>query len=392
MLDALRVRDVDLFTGVPCSFLTPLIDQVISDPEVRYLGATSEGESTGIAIGAWLGGGSPLVLCQNSGLGNMVNPLTSLAHPCRMAFPIICTWRGEPGTPDEPQHDLMGRKLVQLLDTIELGFGRLPADVGALDSFLDRAWEEMEQRQVPFCFVMSRGGLQGDDLDQPEPGARSRGERWRLGESQRIRRAQALEAVMRGAGDEAALIATTGKTGRELFATADRPQHFYHVGAMGCASATGLGLSLHTHRPVVVLDGDAAALMKLGNLATIGVAGPENLLHVVLDNGVHDSTGGQRTASWAIDFADVALSCGYRSAVTCDSTRDLEESVAAAVESKGPHFIHTLIRPGSPPHLPRPNLHPSEVARRFRSWVTEHPPSAYQQRVPVMDDALETLR
>ena len=132
-------------------------------------------------------------------------------------------------------------------------------------------------------------------------------------------RVAVLERPGGRAAGAAAVVATTGKAGRELFTIADRPQHIYQVGSMGCASAMGLGVALNTQRPVVVLDGDGAALMKMGVLATIGAQAPANLVHVVLDNGVHDSTGGQATVSPIVDFADVALACGYASGAGCDS-------------------------------------------------------------------------
>ena len=165
-------------------------------------------------------------------------------------------------------------------------------------------------------------------------------------------------------------MATTGKCGRELFTLADRPQHLYQVGSMGCASAMGLGVALHTPRPVVVLDGDGAALMKLGNLATIGSRAPANLVHVVLDNGVHDSTGGQATVSPNVDFAAVALACGYASGASADSLAGFERALAATHTEPGPHLIHVRIAPGSLANLGRPTIKPPEVARRFRQFLT----------------------
>ena len=129
---------------------------------------------------------------------------------------------------------------------------------------------------------------------------------------------------------EAAVVATTGKTGRELFTCEDRPQQLYQVGSMGCASAMGLGIALNTQRPVLVLDGDGAALMKLGTVATVGAHAPGNLIHVVLDNGVHDSTGGQATVSPNVDFAAVAQACGYPRAFRCDSEAGFARALEAA--------------------------------------------------------------
>ena len=187
--------------------------------------------------------------------------------------------------------------------------------------------------------------------------------------SARPSRAEVLERVLAAVPDAAAVVATTGKCGRELFTLADRPQHLYQVGSMGCASAMGLGVALHSRRPVVVLDGDGAALMKLGSLATIGAQGPPNLVHVVLDNGVHDSTGGQPTVSPSVDFAEVALACGYASGATCDDLPGFEAAFRAALAEPGPHLVHARIRPGSMAGLGRPTVHPSEVARRFQRFV-----------------------
>jgi phosphonopyruvate decarboxylase len=131
----------------------------------------------------------------------------------------------------------------------------------------------------------------------------------------------------------------------------------------------GLGVALHAPRPVVVLDGDGAALMKLGNLATIGSHSPANLVHVVLDNGVHDSTGGQATVSASVDFAGVALACGYASGASCDGLAGFERALAAAGDAPGPHLIHARIAPGSLARLGRPAIGPPEVARRFRAFL-----------------------
>jgi phosphonopyruvate decarboxylase len=367
----LRSRGVTLTTGVPCSFLSPVIDGVISDPAMRYVGATNEGEAVAIAVGDWLAGGTPAALCQNSGLGNMVNPLTSLAYPSGVPFLILCTWRGQPGLADEPQHELMGRATHALLDVIEVEwapFGRTEAE---LDRALDRAWETMARTRRPYCLVVEKGAIAAGPLDEPQREPDPRGEL--VGERGTAREAppriEALQRLLGAVDDEVAVVATTGKTGRELFTLSDRAQHFYLVGAMGCAGALGLGLALGSRRPVVVIDGDGAALMKLGNMATIGAKAPANLIHLILDNGCHDSTGGQRTVSPHVSFPEVALACGYRRAVGCRSLDDLDWAVSTAIEAPGPHLIHLPIEPGSIPSLGRPTLHPSEVALRFREFM-----------------------
>ena len=189
-------------------------------------------------------------------------------------------------------------------------------------------------------------------------------------------RAAVLERFLAIVPEEAAVVATTGKCGRELFTLADREQHLYQVGSMGGASGMGLGIALNSPRPVVVLDGDGAALMKLGSLATIGAHAPERLIHVILDNGVHDSTGGQATVSASVDFAGVALACGYRSAAVCASLNGFEAAFREALATRGPALIHARIAPGSMEKLGRPTVRPPEVARRFRAFLARPPAGA----------------
>jgi phosphonopyruvate decarboxylase len=180
-----------------------------------------------------------------------------------------------------------------------------------------------------------------------------------------------LEQVLALAPETAPIIATTGKTGRELFTLQDRAQHLYQVGSMGCAAPMALGVALTTRRRTIVLDGDGAALMKLGAMATIGACQPEGLLHVLLDNGVHDSTGGQATVSANVDFVGVALSCGYRHAWTCDSLAGFSAAFTAALAQPGPVLLHARIRPGSLEKLGRPTIAPHEVAQRFRHYLRQ---------------------
>jgi phosphonopyruvate decarboxylase len=366
-----RARGFTAYTGVPCSFLTPIINRVISDPGIAYVGATSEGEAVAIAAGAWLAGRKAVVMCQNSGLGNMVNPLTSLSFTFRIPTLLVVTWRGQPGIGDEPQHELMGQITGALLDAMRIPHRPFPAAPGEVEPALGAADAAMAGAELPFALVMARGAVRDDGLDQAPPAPRPAGARRDLREhGPRPTRARVLERVLAAAPPDAALIATTGKCGRELFTLADRPQHFYQVGAMGTASALGLGVALHAARPVVVLDGDGAALMKLGNLATIGTCAPRNLVHVVLDNAAHDSTGGQATVSPNVDFAAVALACGYASGASADGLAGFEQALVQACREPGPHLVHVRIAPGSLPRLGRPTVAPREVARRFRRFLT----------------------
>lgn len=358
------------YTGVPCSFLTPLINAVIAGPETHYVAAANEGEAVALAAGAWLGGRQAVVMCQNSGLGNMVNSLVSLNYPFRIPVLLICTWRGQPGLPDEPQHVLMGRITPGLIDLMEIEYAGFPSEPAMLLPTMERAVESMRSRDLPFALVMERGAVAAEKLRSSEPPAAQlyHYENRTVG-GHRPTRFQALETMLDLVPESAAIIATTGKTGRELFTLADRAQHFYQVGSMGCASALGLGVALCVPLQVVVVDGDGAALMRLGNLATVGAAAPAGLLHVVLDNGVYDSTGGQPSASAGVDFAAVAVACGYRSGVLCDSLETFRGAFRAALAEPGPHLVHLRIRPGSLPELGRPTLTPEDVARRFRGFL-----------------------
>jgi phosphonopyruvate decarboxylase len=366
----LRERGFDFWTGVPCSFLTPLINRVIGAPGLRYVGAASEGEAVGIAAGAWLAGRQSVVMCQNSGLGNTVNPLTSLNFPFRIPTLMVVTWRGQPGIKDEPQHELMGQVTGALLDTIRVPHAPFPPASQAVAPALDAAEAALARNELPYAFVMPEGSVRDDGLAQapiavPPPGTRHD---LRSGGAPPSR-AAVLERVLAGVPATAAIIATTGKAGRELFTLADRPQHLYLVGSMGCASGVGLGVALNTERPVVVLDGDGAALMKLGTLGTVGASAPGNLVHIVLDNGVHDSTGGQATVSPVVDFAAVALACGYAQAMRCDSLEGVDRALARAFAARGPTLVHVTITPGSMAKLGRPTVAPYDVARRFRAFL-----------------------
>jgi len=370
LLSEAKARGFDFFTGVPCSFLTPIINRAISDRETAYVGATSEGESVAIASGAWLAGRETVVMCQNSGLGNTINPLTSLNHPFRIPTLMFVTWRGQPGLSDEPQHELMGEITDVLIRDIGVGCSHLPETSEELGTALDAAKASMQERNLPYAFVVAKGTVADAGLDQVDLAPLPPGTYQELCDGgTRASRYEALEKVVLEVPDSAALIATTGKCGRELFTIADRVQHLYQVGSMGCASAMGLGVALNVDRPVIVLDGDGAALMKMGSLATIGAQAPRNLIQIVLDNGVHDSTGGQATVSPIVDFARVALACGYRTGTVIDNLDGFGEVIRNALASEGPHIIHARIAPGSLEKLGRPTVKPSEVARRFKEFL-----------------------
>ena len=252
-----------------------------------------------------------------------------------------------------------------------------PGQPDRLGPAFDHSAARMEATSHPFAWVLRKGDVADAGLDQPAPAPRASGRRGDFREGGvRPSRAAVLQRFLARTDDRTAVVATTGKCGRELFTLADRPQHLYQVGSMGGASGMALGVALNTARKVVVLDGDGAALMKLGALATIGACAPANLLHILLDNGVHDSTGGQATVSATVDFAGVALACGYAYAASCDSLDGFEAALGACADAGGPALLHVRIAPGSMDKLGRPTVKPAEVARRFKAFLAQGAPVA----------------
>ena len=369
-LEPAKARGYDFYTGVPCSFLTPFINAALCNPQLTYVTAASEGEAVAIAAGAWLAGRKTVVMCQNSGLGNAVNPLTSLNYPFQIPTLFLTTLRGAPGLVDEPQHELMGRITHQLLDVMNIRHAPFPTNKIEVGSTLDEAERSMLETGLPYALTMPKGAVRDGD-DQPGPAsANPTGKVHDLTvQGNYPTRFETLEKLLDLAPTSAGMIATTGKCGRELFTLSDREQHLYQVGSMGCAAAMGLGVALNTSRKTIVIDGDGALMMKMGSLATIGSCAPRNLLHIVLDNGTYDSTGGQPTVSSGVDFAQIAASCGYAHGYKCTSRSGFSEAVSTALTSDGPHLIHMKIVPGSASNLGRPTVKPADVARRFQTFL-----------------------
>jgi phosphonopyruvate decarboxylase len=374
-IEAARERGFGWYAGVPCSYLTPFINYVVQDPSLRYLSMANEGDAVALIAGATLGkGGAPcgVAMMQNSGLGNAVSPLTSLTWTFRLPQLLIVTWRGQPGVADEPQHALMGPITPTMLTTMEIPWELFPAARPALDAALDRARAHLAESGRPYALVMPKGCVAPHALEaEARPARRAAPARavlepHRHAPDARPSRRAALEAVVAHTPiDSTVVLASTGFCGRELYALADRPNQLYMVGSMGCVVPLALGFALA--RPdltVVALDGDGAALMRLGAFATVGAYGPPNLRHLLLDNAVHDSTGGQATVSPAVSFAEIAAACGYAAAVETDDVDSIARWLQAAAAS-GPSFARLHIRAGTAHDLPRPSMSPIEVKRRL---------------------------
>jgi len=374
-MDLALKRDYTFWTGVPCSFLTPFINYVSQSPDLDYLVATSEGEGIGIAAGAYLAGRNTVVMCQNSGLGNMVNPLTSLNYPFRIPVMLIVTHRGAPELKDEPQHELMGQITGDLLTTLGIPWKPFPDRPEMIEGDLEQAGKSMASTGLPFAFIMAKGSVASYPLKFQSPSppierARPIGE-FVLSPEGRMTRLDAIRTIRDVVRGEKAIVATTGHIGRELFSLGHEENQLYIVGSMGCASGVGLGIYQGTRKhSVIVLDGDGAALMKMGALATIGHYRPKGLIHVILDNETHESTGGQASVSPSVDFAVIASACGYRHLWRVESLDVLAKVIQEASSVEGPNLVHVKVAVGSDSGLPRPNLTPIEVKEQFMKWLS----------------------
>jgi phosphonopyruvate decarboxylase len=381
-VEAARAHGFEWYAGVPCSYLTPFINYVLQDATLHYVSMANEGDAVALIAGVALAGAVPaagrstprgrgVTMMQNSGLGNAVSPLTSLAWTFRIPQLLIVTWRGQPGVADEPQHALMGPITPTMLDTMEIPWELFPTDPQAIEPALKRATAHMDSQGRPYAFLMQKGSVAAYPLrappalraiSRPQAVIESRG----VELSARASRYEALREVVSKISLDSAVVATTGFCGRELYAIDDRPNQLYMVGSMGCVLPLALGMALA--RPalrVVALDGDGAALMRMGAFATAGAYAPANLWHLLLDNGVHDSTGGQATVAPQVSFAGVAAACGYAEALEIDEVRRLGLWLNAPAQD-GPRFARMLIRAGTPQDLPRPSLSPVDVKMRWQ--------------------------
>jgi phosphonopyruvate decarboxylase len=318
--------------GVPCSYFSGPIKRLTA--EGRYLAAANEGAALAAAAGAQVAGARSAVIAQNSGLGNLVNPLTSLVQTYGISVLVLMSLRGWPDPAgDEPQHAVMGTATHSILDAVGVPHITVPTSAETLQPVLEEAEFHLARGRSVFL-LMEKGSVE-KGAAQAIP---HRGER--------LTRLAALEAI-RPVLEQTAVVSTTGYTSRELFGATGSTRHFYMQGSMGHAAAFGLGVALREPSvPVVVLDGDGAAIMHLGTLSSVGAAAPGNFVHVVFDNGSYESTGGQATTSHSTDFRGVALAAGYRTARNCRTTTELREVLADAVRGGGPHLVAVPVASG----------------------------------------------
>jgi phosphonopyruvate decarboxylase len=362
------------YTGVPCSFLTPFINYVINDDTLNYVSSSNEGDAIATAAGAAICGERSIAMMQNSGLGNAVSPITSLSYVFRIPMIIITTHRGAPEIADEPQHALMGQITGEMFDSMRIPWETFPKEKADITPALQRASEYMHKEHRPYGFIMKKGTVASHELKKTkivtEKTKAAIRHEFNSPDQTLVSRSDALINITSHTPESnTVVVATTGFTGRELFAIADRPNHFYMVGSMGCASSLGLGIALA--RPdlnVVVVEGDGAALMRMGNFATLGSYGANNLTHIVLDNEAHDSTGAQATVAGNVKFADIAAACGYAECYEGNDIALLDE-LFKSTQTEGTKFAHLKILTGTIKDLPRPDVTPVEVLQRLMQHI-----------------------
>lgn len=351
LLEALSRRGYRDIVTVPCSYLASLLHCALERSDIGYHAATSEGEAVSVAAGAWLAGRRFAVIIQNSGLGDALNPLASLCLSYRIPVLLVISVRGEPGSQDEPHHDVMGRATCEILTAAGIGFDRVPAAVAELDMVLDRATQHMDETGGPFALLVRKNVLSPASVRCTTAPAGAP-----------LTRLEAIGWLRERIAEDRTIVTTTGLTGRELQLTGDRANHLYLSGAMGCAGAVGLGLALSGKR-TVVFDGDGAALMRLGTMASIGSQRSLDLLHVVFNNGAYASTGGQPTTP-APSFAAMARLFGY-AAAECGSLDGLAAAFAKVEKVAGPRLIEVRVGPDPAPAAPRIALQLPEIAARI---------------------------
>lgn len=347
------------FVGVPCSILTPLIKYIDDDPALHYYAATSEGEAMGLAAGFSLSGSTPVVMMQNSGLGNSVNPITSLQLIYHLPALLLISLRGEIGTDDAPEHKIMGRITDKLLELLSIPYEYLADSEEALRAQLMRIDDDVRKNQRPFAIIIRKNAVKEA---QPAEFTKYPG---------LLSRKEAVESVLSVLKGKEAIVSTTGFISRELYAgNKSATGNFYMLGSMGHASSIALGIALQNKdKKVIVFDGDGALLMKMGTMATIGHLAPANFIHVLFDNESYESTGGQFCVSVTANFYKVAEDVGYKTSILVKKKEILIEGVKKALKTDGPHFIHIKISNSDSDAAERVALKPQEIKQNVMEFL-----------------------
>lgn len=349
---SLAAEGINFFTGVPDSLLKNICAYLTdhSSPEKNII-AANEGAAIAVAAGYHLATGKiPVVYMQNSGLGNSVNPLLSLIDEEVYNIPLLMFigWRGEPGVSDEPQHTKQGKTTIPLLEAMGIKYAIMSkTEFSFLEQFKE-ALSYIHGTQKVYAFI-----VQKDTFDT----YRSKKEESSL---IKLAREDAIRSIVSEIEKESVIISTTGMISRELFEireerSENHSRDFLTVGSMGHASQIALGIALNKpHLPIYCLDGDGALLMHMGSMGIIGSISPKNYIHIVLNNGAHDSVGGQPTVGLKSDFRTIAKAFGYKTVISVSTNESLLKSIAHISEMEKPVFLEVRVSKGARKDLGRP--------------------------------------
>lgn len=364
----IKLLNADFYTGVPDSQLKALCDCLIEtygvDPR-HHIIAANEGNAVALAAGYHLATGKTAAVClQNSGEGNIINPLASLCNEKVYGIPMIFIvgWRGEPGVHDEPQHIYQGKVTLQLLEDMGVAYFVVDSDTTHDDvSTKMKAFCTLLTQGRQVAFVVRRGALTYDRAVKYE-------------NRNTMRREEIIRHIIAISGDDP-IVCTTGKASRELFELREalgegHERDFLTVGSMGHSSSIALGIALQKpEEKVWVIDGDGAALMHMGAMAVIGATAPKSLVHIVINNGAHESVGGQPTAAGKIDLVTIAKGCGYSDVTSVQSFEDLGGALRKAKTTNELTLIEVKCAIGARADLGRPTTTAKENKERFMEYL-----------------------
>ena len=365
----LKDQDVDFFTGVPDSLLKQFCLCIDDNAmENHHIIAANEGNAIALAAGYHLGTGKiPLVYMQNSGLGNAVNPILSLCDPEVYSIPMIIVvgWRGEPGIKDEPQHIKQGKVQLDLMKALDLPYEIISKNENDLNAKISKGIKLASTESRPFLFIVKKGTFSDYNLNIP------------LKQKSLLNREKVLDVILDEIPNNSVVISTTGKTSREIFELRMRDkvshqQDFLTVGSMGHCSSIALGIAIsNPKKKIICIDGDGSLIMHMGSLSTIGNINPKNFIHILINNYVHESVGGQHTSSKYIDMKALALANSYRYVSTVKKLENLNNELSSLFEEKGPSFLEIIVEAGSRKDLGRPTLKPNENKKIFMNFLID---------------------
>lgn len=367
--DSLIANGTDFFAGVPDSLLKNFCAYITDNaPADKHIISANEGSATALATGYHFATGKiPLIYMQNSGEGNMINPLLSIVDPDVYSVPmmIVIGWRGEPGVHDEPQHVKQGKVTCDLLDAMKIPYSVLGADNcnKCLDKALSKAYGYIKANNAPYAFVIKKGTFEDYTLQN------------NVTVEADMSREEAIEKIMLSAPETAAFVSTTGMASRELYELRDKhgqghSRDFLTVGGMGHASQIALSIAMQKKdRLIYCIDGDGASIMQMGGMATIGTRNPSNMVHIVLNNGAHDSVGGQPTVGRQIDLCGIAKACGYENVVKASTKEELDAILKDKNTFDKLTFIEVLVRKGARKDLGRPKTTPQENKKAMMEFL-----------------------